>query len=76
MFYKENYTLEASKTALVEWRGRITEDQKRQLTELETKLNIPQAALIRMALDCFLPKLNNYGYSEKGIKSGYLNGKY
>lgn len=66
----------AERKATVEGRFKITIQQKEQLKDLEERLNIPASALVRMALDCFLPKINNFGYSEKGIKAGYLNGDY
>lgn len=76
MFYNENIPLKAAKPILVEWRGRIEEKQKNQLIDFEERLGIPQAVLIRMALDTFLPKLGNSGFSEKGIRAGYLNRGY
>lgn len=76
MFYSENVPLIAAKPALVEGRYKITTEQKERLKELEEKLHIPASALIRMALDSFLPKTNNQGFTEKGIKAGYLNGNY
>ena len=76
MFYSENVPRVAAKPALVEGRYKITETQKEQLKSLEDRLHIPASALIRMALDSFLPKISNSGFSEKGIKAGYLNGNY
>lgn len=76
MFYSENVPQTAAKPALVEGRYKITATQKERLKELEERLHIPASALIRMALDCFLPKTNNQGFTEKGIKAGYLNGNY
>ena len=76
MFYNEHFPLTAAKPALIEGRYKITVSQKERLKELEEKLNIPASVLIRMALDSFLPKIKNSGFSEKGIKAGYLNGNY
>lgn len=76
MFYSENVPLVAAKPDLIEGRYKITRKQKERLKELEDRLHIPASALIRMALDSFLPKINNSGFSEKGIKAGYLNGNY
>jgi len=76
MFYNEQLPLIAAKKILKERRVKITEDQDRKLIELEAEINIPASALVRMALDCFLPKLENNGYTKKGIKAGYLNGNY
>lgn len=76
MFYSENLPQIAAKPAIIEGRYKITAQQKDRLKELEEKLHIPLSALIRMALDSFLPKINNCGYTEKGIKAGFLNGNY
>lgn len=76
MFYNEDTPPIASKPVLVEWRGRITEQQKEDLINIENSTGVPQAALIRMALDTFLPKLGNSGFTEKGIRAGYLNKGY
>lgn len=76
MFYSENVPQIAAKPALIEGRYKITAQQKERLKELEERLHIPASALMRMALDCFLPKTNNQGFTEKGIKAGYMNGNY
>lgn len=76
MFYNENVPLRAAKPALVEGRFKITVLQKERLRDMEKRLHIPASAIIRMALDSFLPKISNSGFSEKGIKAGYLNGNY
>lgn len=76
MFYSEIMPLEVEKTKLVEWRGRITETQKEDLINIENQIGVPQAALVRMALDSFLPKISNSGFTLNGIKAGYLNGGY
>lgn len=76
MFYSENVPQLAAKVALVEGRYKVTKQQKQKLKELEDRLHIPASALVRMALDCFLPKTNNQGFTENGIKAGYLNGNY
>ena len=76
MFYNEQLPLITAKKKLKERRVKITEDQDKRLIELEEEINIPASALVRMSLDCFLPKLENNGYNKKGIKSGYLNGNY
>lgn len=76
MFYSEQIPLAVDKPKLTEWRGRITENQKKMLVDFEARLNIPSSALVRMALDSFLPKLANSGFTEKGIRAGYLNKGY
>lgn len=76
MFYSENVPLIPAKPVLIEGRYKTTKEQKEQLIQLEKDLGIPQSALIRMALTVFLPAIKNNGYTEKGIKTGYLNGNY
>lgn len=76
MFYDERMPQEAARVDLVEGRYKITKEQKKRLKDIEERLNIPASALIRMALDSFLPKIANAGYTEKGIRAGYLNGGY
>jgi hypothetical protein len=76
MFYSENVPLIAAKKPLKERRVKITVEQDNRLTELEEKINVPASVLVRMALDSFLPKIANSGFTEKGIKAGYLNGNY
>lgn len=76
MFYSENMPNIKAKKALVQERYKVTVEQKNRLDDIEKRLNIPKSALIRMAIDSFLPRIENYGYTEKGIKAGYLNGDY
>ena len=76
MFYNEKMPLVAAKPVLVEGRYKTTKHQKDELIRVENELKIPQSAIIRMALDCFLPKLLNNQFTEKGIKAGYLNKGY
>jgi hypothetical protein len=61
---------------LTEWRGRISKGQKKQLQELEAELNVPQAAMVRMALKTFLPLLENRGFKKEGIKNLYNERKF
>lgn len=76
MFYSENMPLVAAKPALIERRLKITKVQVDALADLEARLNIPASALVRMAIDNFLPKTKNSGFTEHGIRAGYLNGRY
>ena len=76
MFYSENMPLIAAKPKHIEGRYKTTKEQKEWLVDMEERLGIPQSALIRMALDSFIPKTSNSGFTEKGIKAGYLNGNY
>ena len=73
MFYNENKPLEADSVKLIERRIRITEDQNEDLCDLEMRLNIPVSVLVRMALDVFLPRIDNANFTENGIRNGYLN---
>lgn len=76
MFYSENLPSKAARPALKERRVKITVDQDEDLSDFEKRLNIPASALVRMALDSFLPKIANSGFTEKGIRAGYLNKGY
>lgn len=76
MFYSEKMPPLAAKPALIERRLKITKVQSDALADLEARLNIPASALVRMALDNFLPKTKNSGFTEAGIRAGYLSGKY
>lgn len=76
MFYSENIPPVAEKPSLVEGRYKITAEQKARLKDIEDRLNIPASCLVRMALDAFLPKIRNAGFTETGLKAGYLNGNY
>jgi hypothetical protein len=76
MFYSENMTHKAEKSALTEIRVKVTLKQKEKLKDLEERLKIPASVLIRMALDSFIPKTDNCGFTERGIKAGYLNRHY
>ena len=76
MFYNENLPVEVEREQLTEWRGKITKKQKDQLKDIEARVGVPMAAMIRMALDSFLPKIKNSGFTEAGIKTGYLNKGY
>jgi Zn-dependent peptidase ImmA (M78 family) len=76
MFYNEQMPLVSAKVLLIEGRYKTTKGQKDQMLKLEKELGVPQSALIRMALDSFLPKIQNNGFTEKGIRAGYLNKGY
>jgi hypothetical protein len=73
MYYKENMPQIAATPPLVEKRLKITKVQADQLAEMEQTLNIPTSALVRMALNAFLPLTGNKGYTAAGIKSAYKN---
>ena len=46
----------------------ITEDQSNRLRDYKERLKIPPSAIVRIALDCFLPRLSNMNFKEEGIK--------
>ena len=68
--------LTTAKPELVEWRGKIMKTQKKALLDVEQETGVPVAALVRMALASFLPTTKNKGFTNTGIKAGYLNGNY
>lgn len=76
MFYSEQTTHKADKSPLKERRHKLTIEQIEQLESIEERLRIPESALVRMALDSFLPKIKNSGFTENGIRAGYLNKGY
>jgi len=76
MSYKTKNTRHAEKINLVEWRGRIEEKQKQALIDLEQRLHIPASALVRLAIDCFLPKIENMEVTEEGILTVWNRTKF
>ena len=76
MFYNEKTPLRKGRKTLIEVRTKVTQEQKTQLQDMESRLSIPVAILIRMALDSFLPKVKNSGFSEDGILNGFIDGNY
>lgn len=73
MFYNENMPLTAATQRLIERRVKFTESQDKELINLSQRVNVPYAALIRMAVDAFIPRTGNCGFTDKGIKAGYLS---
>lgn len=76
MSYKSKYTRRVQSEELVEWRGRINKSQKERLVELEYRLNIPVSALVRLAIDCLLPKIENMEITEEGILNVWNSTKF
>lgn len=70
------FDTQRDKDSLVEWRGRIKKSQLLRLKDLENRLDIPASALVRIAIDCFLPKLTNCGFKEEGIKNLWNDQKF
>ena len=54
----------------------ITEQQSKKLKEIKAELNIPQSAIVRLALNCFLPKVRDENFKYAGIKDLWDNTKF
>lgn len=76
MNYNDLTPPQAAKKRLVERRIKITQRQDDKLKELSGRIDVPTAVLVRMAIDAFIPRLTNMGFTEKGIKNSYLNNNY
>jgi len=74
MTYKD--FLPTTETELVQNRYKITKDQDRRLRDIESRLNIPVSALVRLAIDTFLPKTTNNCFTEESIKSYWNESKF
>ena len=46
----------------------ITETQSEKLREIKEQLNIPPSAIVRLALNCFLPKIRDENFKYSGVK--------
>lgn len=65
-----------NKTKLVTKRYKVTKEMDDILLEIERELNIPPSAIVRMALNTFLPKIKDSGFTYKGIKSLWNEEKF
>ena len=45
----------------------ITAEQSERLRDFKDRLKIPPSAIVRIALECFFPKLSSAGIKEEGI---------
>ena len=54
----------------------IMEQQSKKLKEIKAELNIPQSAIVRLALNCFLPKVRDENFKYAGIKDLWDNTKF
>lgn len=54
----------------------IREDQKKKLAYFKEHNNIPPSAIVRLALDCFFPRLTNMNFKEEGIKRLWNDHKF
>lgn len=57
-------------------RYKVTEEQDRILLEIEKELNIPPSAIVRIALNCFSPKIKDCGFKYDGIKKLWNENKF
>lgn len=64
-----------TETIHVTKRYKVTEAQDKTLLEIEKELNIPPSAIVRLALNCFLPKIKDCGFKYQGIKDVWDNHK-
>ena len=70
MGYNNNLPEFMAKNAVhyVNERFDITVSQSIKLKEIKEELNIPPSAIVRLALNCFLPKIKDYGFKYSAIK--------
>lgn len=61
---------------LVNKRFDITERQYEKLKEIEDNLKIPPSAIVRIALNCFLPKAKNENFKYGGINELWGRNKF
>jgi hypothetical protein len=54
----------------------ITAEQSARLKDFKDRLKIPPSAIVRIALECFFPKLTNMNFKEEGIKNLYNERKF
>lgn len=78
MNYKEELPEFMAKnvTNLVNKRFDITESQYEKLMEIYEQLKIPPSAIVRIALDTFLPKTKNNYFRYAGIMDVWNNTKF
>lgn len=63
-------------TKIVTKRYKITEQQDLKLIEIDRELGIPPSAIVRLALNCFLPKVRNENFKYSGIKDLWDSDKF
>ena len=70
MSYNNNVPEFMSKNAVnyVNKRFDITETQYEKLREIEENLKIPPSAIVRLAINCFLPKVRDENFRYGGIR--------
>ena len=55
-------------TKIVTKRYKVTEAQDAKLLEIENELGIPPSSIVRLVLNCFLPKVRDENFRYGGIK--------
>ncbi len=65
-----------NKTTTVTKRYKVTKQMDDTLLEIERELNIPPSAIVRLALNCFLPKIRDDNFKYSGIKELWENKKF
>jgi len=68
--------LAQNETITVTKRYKVTKAQDDKLLEIERELNIPPSAIIRLALNTFLPKMRDEGFKYAGIKEVWDRNKF
>lgn len=57
-------------------RYKVTEEQDNKLLEIERELGISPSAIVRLALNTFLPKIKDEGFKYGGIKEFWDKNKF
>ena len=78
MSYKEDMPdfMANPATTYVNERYDVTTEQSAQLKLIKEELGIPPSAIIRLALNTFLPKLRDAGFKYAGIKEVWDRSKF
>lgn len=63
-------------TKIVTKRYKVTEAQDAKLLEIENELGIPPSSIVRLALNCFLPKVRDENFRYGGIKDLWDRNKF
>lgn len=78
MRYSKDLPEFMAKTAVnyINERFDITEKQSLKLREIKEELGIPPSAMVRLALNIFLPKVKDENFRYGGIKQLWDNNKF
>ena len=63
-------------TEIITERYKVTKAQSNALKEIHSELNIPPSAIVRLALNCFLPKIKDNGFKYSGVKDAWDRSKF